>query len=472
MKALKDPLAKKGDLYNQLGRAYAKSSAYQLASENYEKSFLGFQKENDLVGMSLALRNNGLLHLSHKKEYKQAIGFFQRSLRYSHRLKDSATVAHSLNDLGVCHAQLLAYDSAQHFFMKSFHVKLELGDTSSAASTLNNIGELLATREKYDSAFEFYRKSLALCKNDSWGYAYVQHNLAGLFLEQSAIDSASFYLKLSEELCKANHFHDILKLNYDSYVRLFSQTNDLKNIKKYTQLSAAISDSLVNKESLEMLAAMQAKYETRLKNEENKRLEAENGLYAQLLATKDFKIKALVLVLLLVLVASSIILLQNRTQRRANKALVKKNLEVVQREQQLSQSLANSEAEKPKRDAGIPDEQKERVFAQISEYIQKEKPHLSTDFTLQELANKIGSNRSYVSSVINEKLDISFTTMVNNYRIEEARRMLSNPDHHNLTIEAIGQAVGFNSRSAFNTAFKRYSGVTPSYYLKSVKSMK
>ena len=56
----------------------------------------------------------------------------------------------------------------------------------------------------------------------------------------------------------------------------------------------------------------------------------------------------------------------------------------------------------------------------------------------------------------------NFVTFINAYRIEYAKNLLNNPEKNNLTIEAIGQGSGFKSKSAFNNAFKKITGINPS----------
>jgi AraC-like DNA-binding protein len=66
-------------------------------------------------------------------------------------------------------------------------------------------------------------------------------------------------------------------------------------------------------------------------------------------------------------------------------------------------------------------------------------------------------------------LECNFVTFINSYRIEEAKIILLSNKHSNYTIEAISEIVGFNSKSAFNNAFKNRVGVTPSDYIKQNK---
>jgi len=63
-------------------------------------------------------------------------------------------------------------------------------------------------------------------------------------------------------------------------------------------------------------------------------------------------------------------------------------------------------------------------------------------------------------------LDCNFVTFINSYRIEEAKKILISNNYSNYTIEAVSEIVGFNSKSAFNNAFKKKVGITPSDYIK------
>jgi len=90
--------------------------------------------------------------------------------------------------------------------------------------------------------------------------------------------------------------------------------------------------------------------------------------------------------------------------------------------------------------------------------------------SLSDLAKKIGESPHHVSQVINEKLNQSFFELLALYRIEEAKRMLADKKKSNLTVEEVSEKVGYNSKAAFNNAFKRLTNKTPSEYRKTVNN--
>jgi AraC-like DNA-binding protein len=90
--------------------------------------------------------------------------------------------------------------------------------------------------------------------------------------------------------------------------------------------------------------------------------------------------------------------------------------------------------------------------------------------SLSDLAKKIGESPHHVSQVINEKLDKSFFELLATYRVVKAKEILTEDTLNNLTVEEISEMVGYNSKTAFNNAFKKLSGKTPSEFRKSVTS--
>jgi AraC-like DNA-binding protein len=88
--------------------------------------------------------------------------------------------------------------------------------------------------------------------------------------------------------------------------------------------------------------------------------------------------------------------------------------------------------------------------------------------SLSELAKRIGESSHHVSQVINEKLGKSFFELLAEYRVEEAKNILADKKRDRLTIEEISELVGYNSKTAFNNAFRKLTGKTPSEFRKSI----
>jgi len=100
----------------------------------------------------------------------------------------------------------------------------------------------------------------------------------------------------------------------------------------------------------------------------------------------------------------------------------------------------------------------------LIEYLEKDKPYMNNELKLQDIASYLGLPPYQLSQVINAELKTNFYSLINKYRIEEAKRLLIDPNKQHLNILEIAFETGFNSKSAFNTAFKKNTTITPSQY--------
>jgi AraC-like DNA-binding protein len=107
----------------------------------------------------------------------------------------------------------------------------------------------------------------------------------------------------------------------------------------------------------------------------------------------------------------------------------------------------------------------EQYLSKLEAHMMQNKPYLNPTLTIKELASQISLSPRYLSQIVNEYTRQNFYDFVNRYRIEEAKRMLSEQSTNKNVMEVL-YAVGFNSKSSFNTAFKKVTGVTPSYFKK------
>ncbi|WP_239452965.1 helix-turn-helix domain-containing protein [Flavobacterium tistrianum] len=113
------------------------------------------------------------------------------------------------------------------------------------------------------------------------------------------------------------------------------------------------------------------------------------------------------------------------------------------------------------------DSQNEIIAKQIQalkHYMTEKEPFLDPSLTIQELSNQIEIPVRDLSVLINHHIDQHFFDFVNEYRIQKAMGILKNPSKKDLTVLEILYEVGFNSKSSFNTSFKKYTNLTPTAY--------
>jgi AraC-like DNA-binding protein len=107
------------------------------------------------------------------------------------------------------------------------------------------------------------------------------------------------------------------------------------------------------------------------------------------------------------------------------------------------------------------------ILKKLDQFMQKDKPFLDPSITVKQLAEKLTISDRILSQIINEYMKQNFYDFINNYRINFAKKLLNNPVDDKMTVLEILYEAGFNSKSAFNVAFKKETGVTPSQFRRS-----
>ena len=113
-------------------------------------------------------------------------------------------------------------------------------------------------------------------------------------------------------------------------------------------------------------------------------------------------------------------------------------------------------------------DESENYRSKLIEYMKNEKPYLIPSLSIGELSGKLEIPVKYLSQIINESFNQNFFDFINGFRIEEAKNILSDMQNRKKTILEVLYEVGFNSKSVFNTAFKKHTGITPSEFKKSI----
>ncbi len=108
----------------------------------------------------------------------------------------------------------------------------------------------------------------------------------------------------------------------------------------------------------------------------------------------------------------------------------------------------------------------------IESTIMEDSYFLSPELSLKRLSERLEVNSNVVSKTINSELQLNFNDYINQKRVRVAQERLLSADFAHLTVEAIGNSVGFNSKSAFYTAFKKFVGLSPSAFVKQKKALK
>jgi len=132
----------------------------------------------------------------------------------------------------------------------------------------------------------------------------------------------------------------------------------------------------------------------------------------------------------------------------------------------ISQSVMRRNIQEPVKysTSSLTTEKISSVLPALSDLMENNKEYLNPDLTLVELSKKLHISPNHLSQIINTNFGLNFNDYLNQYRIHEAQRQLSSSELKSKSILEIMFDSGFNSKSVFNTAFKKITGTTPSAY--------
>lgn len=119
--------------------------------------------------------------------------------------------------------------------------------------------------------------------------------------------------------------------------------------------------------------------------------------------------------------------------------------------------------------SGLTKQQSKQYADMLQEYMNRKKPYLDNKLTLKQLSESLRISTNHLSQIINEQLNCSFFDFINEYRVEDIKQKLENKEYENFTILALAYECGFNSKSSFNSTFKRFTGCTPKQFINTLK---
>ena len=107
-----------------------------------------------------------------------------------------------------------------------------------------------------------------------------------------------------------------------------------------------------------------------------------------------------------------------------------------------------------------------RIQNTLEETMRKAKPYRNPDLKIADLATMTGVTSHALSYFFNQYLKKNYYDYINEYRVEEFKRLIVDEQYAKYTLEALAEVCGFSSRASFFRYFKKVAGITPSEYIK------
>jgi len=436
---------------------------YSAAYELQIKALLLSEKFHDIDQESICYTNIGSIYYRFN-EYDLAKLYYSKALSLC---SDSAVIPAILNNIGVIEGERGKTDSALYFLNKALHISKRHNDVY-LNNILNDIALFYKKGKHYDSAYYYYQLSLIESRkqNKPEKEAESLSQLGELFFETAQIDSALFYIRLSNNIAQENNYLRISADNYLTLSKIEKHKGSKKNALDFFEKYANLKDSIFNIEKFSDIRQLQHSYEFSKTNQQIEQLVAERQAKERKIHHQKNIQWIIIIVLLLLAMVLAIIVFQFKKLRKAYDLLVEKNIQIIELQKKVPESAR--EIHGLSRTAVLSEQSQKELLDTILAFMENTSQICNSEFTLEKLTHSINSNQKYVSFVINNVLKKNFNSFLNGYRIREAQRLFSDSESSKYTIEFVANKVGFKSRNSFSDAFKEITGVTPGFYMKSL----
>ena len=351
-------------------------------------------------------------------------------------------------------------------------------DFKNRSDIYNTYGEIALEAGDYMKAGLYYEQ--AIREHGFSQAAYVVSTYVGYgraLIAQKKYKSALEKLQIGKEISEKNitslFRREVYLLLSACYDRLGEPKEALEYYKKYT----AESFRLYNEDKERTEKELMVRYETEKRNKE---LAQKN----MLLQKEQNRVMALVGITFVVLIVVLLFYINYRRKNRLYKQIVRESGDWLAKERQFSKRIAEQEKQLQELigKAGAVDggrysgsslnkDSQQELFGRLERLMQNDQVYKNSLFTREKMAELLGTNRTYLSQTINEQTGLTFTHYMNKYRIEEARRILADPQD-DTPIKAIAADLGFSSVTTFYTLFKAAVQMSPDQYRKHARSLR
>jgi len=379
----------------------------------------GYYRE---YGASRVLIQAGLIH-RHQKQFGEALAQYQAALELRLRLGNASDRAYLHYLMGETEREAGRPGEALLDYQKALAFRRETHDQLGIAQTTLGLGQALAALRRESEALPHLEESLEISRSQGFGK------------EQKDV-----YLALSEVHAAQGRAAEALR-----YRRLFDEWKDKVQGSKVTAAVLAT----VNR------------YEKDQLNRELKLLKKKHG----------WTVWAYSAALLILLSLVALLVFNYRRLREWARRVHQKKSATIQHQRARMEDLQSrveeieSDLNKPKySSSNLSEEQAQASIRKLMRLMEQEQLYRDSELSLDLLAQRLNLNANYLSQILNQHLNRKFSEFINDYRIEEAKRLLGDPELIACSALDIGLRAGFGAKSSYYRLFKEATGLTPVEY--------
>jgi AraC-like DNA-binding protein len=377
------------------------------------------------------------------------------------RAGDNARLGNNLINTGRAYLSLNEPGKALSYLKEGYRYD-QMGNMNGNAYSEVSLAKAYLALDSLIQAREMAMKGMnsAVSTNETRFLPGCYEVLARIFLKAGVPDSAQYYLAKSVCQLTANRDSTMYPGMYQRFAEISTGLGEYQNALRFLDTSYQQYQRIMETNNQNDLDDVRAVFDYKVQRAEIKELAAKNKFQKERSRRILILLTGILLILLVVSSLSALLFRQNKKLVKSYRFIINRNQELVTLNKTLLESRITNSRAKLTRD--IPNEA--NLAHQLKDILEQGEIVKDPELSLPRLADRLNTNTSYLSAVINTVFGVNFKTLINQARITAAQEMLHNEKYKHFSIEGIGQESGFKSRSGFITTFKQFTGVTPSIY--------
>lgn len=463
--------------YIDMGNMFYMNNIYPQAHKSIDKAITIATLKKDSFALSIAENNKGIV-FREERDFESSKLYFKKSLAIRSKITPLYEAQNYLYLAKLftyqnCADSILFYrDKAVDALQR--HAQTNVSPsiiTETAAKALSDgfhiyEAELMAVvsklRNEPDRALGYYQVAFdrANAAEDQESCMIYLYNIADL---NSKLDRKAIALQFATRAYQlAMQFQNLEYSVSTSKLlnQLYAGINDLSRANFYLNKVVSYTDSVTQKETSAKLKSARILLITNEVEESVRQYQQQVTRHRKILKIQSLSIAALSLFLLTAVIIIYLIyrkrVLLKQEHLKQISAIIH-NLELAENQRKIKVSEGGH---------GYYSE----VEVKLSSLMEVEKIYLQKNITLADLADKLGTNSTYLSQYINNQLKTNFNDYINSQRIDEACRMFRSNTTLKYSVDQIADRVGFSSRTTFYNTFKKFTGITPAVFQKYILS--
>jgi AraC-like DNA-binding protein len=358
-------------------------------------------------------------------------------------------------------------DSAQFFYNSAVIYSEEM--SYNKVKAIMNLANIFYLKNNFIEAEKNYQSVLIIAKENNFDneYSKIIYNLGNLYYSTKNYKKALLFLKRVDSVyySKKSNPAEFLKSNYYQ-AKIYNSVDNLEEAAKHSEIYLSNYEKRefkINKEITEVNFKLS---EQDLKSEMYK---IQNGYrYKSIFNRLTISFFLILVFLLLLLVINNV--KKKRIAEQKVAELIEKYKSNEFNDLPAISENNNSKGIALKNSVVTISSEKEKEILEKLKILEKKFYYLKPDFTQQYAARKIKTNTSYLSIIVNNHYDKTFSEYLNELRINYViKEMISNSTYRKYSTQAIAESVGFKNAVSFTKSFNKRTGVTPVQFIKGLE---